>query len=367
MSVMIETAPAVIAAEQSVLTNAKDLVVVNPLEHSKWDGLLGHHSSASFFYSTAWARVLHETYGHKPVYICRFHGGQLTQSLPVMEVSSPFTGRRGVSLPFSDFCSPLTSEREDMQPLYEFATKYGRERNWRHLECRGGAGHTWPASRSSVGFFGHNIALADGETALFKKLDAAVRRGVRKAQQQGVRIEFSNDRSSVVTFYELHCRTRRRQGVPPQSFRFFENIARHVIEAGKGFVCVARSGEQPLAAAVFFHQGSRALFKFGASDRGLQHMRANNLLMWEAIKYCLGQGFANLHLGRTSLANEGLRRFKLGFGAVEDRIEYAKYDLHRNAFISDVDRATGTMNRVFRRLPLPLLRLSGKMLYRHLS
>ncbi len=364
---MIETASSVIAPAQTVLSHAKDLVVVNPLEHSKWDALLADHPEAHVFHGTAWARVLHETYGHKSVCICRFRGGQLKQLLPLMEVSSPLTGRRGVSLPFSDFCSPLTSDTGDLGPLYEYATKCGRERNWRYIECRGGAGQTWPGSKSSLAFFGHNIALAGGETALFKQLDAAVRRGVRKAQQQGVRIEFSNDRSSVATFYELHCRTRRRHGVPPQSFRFFENIARHVIETGQGFVAVARLGEQPLAAAVFLHQGSRALFKFGASDRGLQHLRANNLLMWEAIKHCFQKGFANLHLGRTSLDNEGLRRFKLGFGAVEERIDYTKYDLRRSAFITDVDRAAGTINSVFRCLPLPLLRLSGKILYRHLS
>ncbi len=367
MSVMIETAPVVISAEQSVLSSAKELVVVNPLEDPKWDAQLAAHADASFFHSSAWARVLQETYGHKPVYVCRFRGSQLKQLLPMMEVFSPLTGRRGVSLPFSDFCSPLTSDGLDLRALYEFAIHHGRERNWRYLECRGGTGQSWPGSKPSLAFFGHNIPLAGGEVALFKQLDAAVRRGVRKAQQQGVRIEFSNNSSAVETFYELHCRTRRRQGVPPQSFRFFQNIARHVIEAGEGFVGVARSGEQALAGAVFFCQGSHALFKFGASDRGLQHLRANNLLMWEAIKYCSVKGFANLNLGRTSLSNEGLRRFKLGFGATEEKIEYAKYDLKRNAFVSDVDRASGSLNSVFRQLPLPLLRLAGKMLYHHLS
>jgi len=49
-------------------------------------------------------RVLRETYGHVPLYAARFAGGQLEGLLPLMEVSSPFTGRRGVSLPFTDFC-----------------------------------------------------------------------------------------------------------------------------------------------------------------------------------------------------------------------------------------------------------------------
>jgi hypothetical protein len=98
-----------------------------------------------------------------------------------------------------------------------------------------------------------------------------------------------------------------------------------------------------------------------------QHLRPNNLMMWEAMKHYSEMGFTDLHLGRTSLHNEGLRRFKLGFGAVEERIEYTKHELRRDAFVTDVDRASGPLNTVFRRLPPSLLCLAGRILYRHLS
>ena len=90
-------------------------------------------------------------------------------------------------------------------------------------------------------------------------------------------------------------------------------------------------------------------------------------MMWNAIKRYAEHGFARLHLGRTSLANEGLRRFKLGLGAREERIEYYKYDFLEESFVRDTDRAEGWFNRVFRLLPSPLLRLAGSLLYPHLS
>jgi len=74
-----------------------------------------------------------------------------------------------------------------------------------------------------------------------------------------------------------------------------------------------------------------------------------------------------LHLGRTSLANEGLRRFKLSLGASEEAVRYCRYDFSSKRFVSDVDRAEGWFNPVFARLPLPLLRLTGRILYPHLS
>jgi hypothetical protein len=67
------------------------------------------------------------------------------------------------------------------------------------------------------------------------------------------------------------------------------------------------------------------------------------------------------------LANEGLRRFKLSLGASEETVRYCRYVFSSGRFVSDVDRAEGWFNQVFGRLPLPLLRLAGQILYPHLS
>ena len=114
-----------------------------------------------------------------------------------------------------------------------------------------------------------------------------------------------------------------------------------------------------MAAAVFLHQGRQALYKFGASDYGFQHLRPNNLVMWEGIRQCAARGCGRLHFGRTSLANEGLRRFKLGFGAREEEIKYCKYDFRAGRFVTDVDRAEGWFNRVFRLSAAALVAAGG--------
>ncbi|HLX68630.1 MAG TPA: GNAT family N-acetyltransferase [Verrucomicrobiae bacterium] len=368
MSAVIEIAPPSVRSEQAPINGALESpVVVDPITHPNWDAILADHADASFFHSSAWARVLIDTYGHTPNYFCRFAGGRLKQLLAVMEVTSPLTGRRGVSLPFADFCSPLTSDGEDLHPLYEFAAQHGRERNWRYLECRGAGKQMCADAIPSLAFFGHIILLKDGEEWLFRRMDAGVRRAVRRAQQHGVTVEFCNSSDSIGIYYALHCQTRRRHGVPPQPFCFFENLQRHVIAAGKGVVVIARAENRPIAAAVFLHEGRHALYKFGASELEFQHLRPNNLLMWEAVKHYFHNGFTDLHMGRTSLHNEGLRRFKLGFGAEEERIEYTKHELHRGVFLKDVDRASGPLNNVFRHLPPSLLCLAGRLLYRHLS
>src|SRR5947207_2430121 len=101
------------------------LVPIDPLQYPGWDSLLAAHPGSSFFHSTAWARVLRDAYGHAPAYFCGFANGQLTELLAIAEVSSLWTGRRGVSLPFTDFCRPLKAPGERGGNLYEAAMEYG--------------------------------------------------------------------------------------------------------------------------------------------------------------------------------------------------------------------------------------------------
>ena len=125
--------------------------------------------------------------------------------------------------------------------------------------------------------------------------------------------------------------------------------------------------EVPVAGAVFFHFGKTAIYKFGASHKAFQHLRANNLVMWEAIKWHARRGLGMLDFGRTSLENEGLRRFKLGWGTQERLIDYFRYDQRKAGFVTARDESAGWHNRIFRMLPVPLSRLIGATFYRHVA
>jgi hypothetical protein len=354
------------AMRAPALPRREQTVTLDPLTHPGWDSLVDAHPESSFFHGSAWARVLQETYGHRPLYFCRLENGRLKELLPVMEVSSPWTGRRGVSLPFTDFCPVLTTGDGDGAHLHSTAMEKGRERNWRYLECKSDH-HEWPGSSPALMFYGHVIDLDRSEQTIFKGFPGATRRNLARAESAGLQITFDTSLESMRTFYSLHSLTRRRHGLPPQAFRFFKNIVQYVLGPGHGFIVTARAGNQPVAAAIYFHQGRRAIFKFGASDHAFQHLRPNNLVMWEAIKRYAADGFKSLHLGRTSPANHGLRRYKLGFGAREERIEHCRYDFRKHAFTAERCPAAETFSRVFRCLPLPVLRLAGRMLYPHLS
>lgn len=345
---------------------AGEPVVINPLQYPGWDSLLAAHPEGSFFHGTAWARVLHEAYSHRPAYLGVIADGRILGLLPVMEVNSPLTGRRGVSLPFTDHCPVLASEAIEAAHLFADCLHYGRTRGWRSVECRGMV-EGLPDAKPSLSFYSHKINLIQGETRLWAGFKSRVRTPIRRAQEAGVRIDFETGPEAVDAYYSLHCRTRRKHGLPPQPFSFFQNIQQHALARENGWVALARWRGKVVAAGIFVHLGKRAIHKFGASDPAYQHLSANHLLMWDTIRRYCSAGFESLDLGRTSMGHEGLRQFKQGFGPEERQISYCKYNYRANAFVVDRDQVEGWFNSVFRRLPMPLLRWAGKMLYPHLS
>lgn len=338
---------------------------VNPLEDSGWDARLANLPGATFFHSSAWARVLHETYRFRPAYFILKHEDTVRALVPLMEVNSWLTGRRGVSLPFTDECTPLGEEPAAVRRLFREIAAYGALRGWKYWELRGGISAI--GAQPSVSFHGHHLSLAAEPQALLARCDSAVRWAVRKAEQSPLAVSIGHDLGSVRAFHQLVCQTRRRHGLPPQPFKFFENIHRNVLERGHGCVVLARLGDTAAAGSMFFHFGKTVLLKFSASDAVFHHFCPNNLVMWRAIAHHARAGFELLDFGRTSLENKGLRHYKLGWGVTEHRVDYARYHCPTGQFVRSRDDSSGWQNSIFRCLPSFVSRPIGAAAYRHVA
>jgi lipid II:glycine glycyltransferase (peptidoglycan interpeptide bridge formation enzyme) len=134
-----------------------------------------------------------------------------------------------------------------------------------------------------------------------------------------------------------------------------------------GFIVLASFRGTAIAANVYFNFGDQILYKYGASDRAFQHLRASNLVIWEAIKWGCDHGYKTLCFGRTEPENEGLRQFKAGWGARERLIKYYRYDLRKGAFIKAPHIVRPSHRKIFGKLPIPILKLLGSVLYRHMG
>jgi len=340
--------------------------VVSPGDVPEWDRTIGTFPNASFFHSSAWAEVLRETYGFRPRYFIRGPLDAPKALFPVMEVDSLLTGKRGVSLPFSDRCDPLFHDPQDARELWKEVVDHAHSHAWKHIEVRGEMAGFLEA-HASTEFYGHILDLDRSEEEIRKTVEPSVRRAIRKAELAGLTTEVSQTLEATIAFYRLLGLARRRHGVPLQPLRFFRQIHRSILSKNLGCVALVRRGKVPIAGAMYLYRGKTVVYKFGGSDHAYQHLRGNNLAMWEAIGWHLRRGFTQMDFGRTSLQNEGLRSFKRSWGTVESRLEYYRYGIANARWTRVPDASANRLAPLFRSLPLSLSRLVGSLLYRHIA
>lgn len=339
---------------------------IDPLAGGEWDAQVMARSDHSVFHRSAWAMVLADAYGHRPFYLKIRVGGGVAALVPLMEVWSPVTGRRGVSLPFADFAGPLWMGAGQEVAVLQVLQDVASERKWRHLELRGGS--VPPAlARPFRTYHSHELDLSCGIPRLAQRLPVGTRRSIHKAEHSGLTITIGRDADAMRAFYQLHSRTRRRHGLPPQPFVFFQAIGRHLIQPGMGVVVLAHRAGTAVAGAVFFHSGGRAIYKFGASDKDHWGLRPNHRVMWHAIQYLAETGCQTLHFGRTSNDNAGLIRFKQSWAGTARTLDYARYQTDKLAWITDANPPAESLPLIFGHLPLTLNRIAGRLIYPHLD
>ncbi|MES2474686.1 MAG: GNAT family N-acetyltransferase [Verrucomicrobiota bacterium] len=350
----------------SRLPNGVSLERIDPLSGDRWDKDIINHPNLTIFHRSAWARVLNETYGHQPYYL-KFISSEGSQTwVPLMEVDSRLTGRRGVCLPFADFAGPLWSSAVDPESVYQSLQQFAKEQKWKRLDIR----HTEVSPHGAqpfISYDGHVLDLRQREDELERRLDTAVRRAIRKAARAGLEISIKTDAESTAAFYQLHCQTRRRHGLPPQPFRFFSSIQRNLLSQGLGEIVLATLHGKPIAGAVFLRSAGRAIYKFGASDPAHWETRPNQWVMWHGIKHLIANGCSELHFGRTSRGDEGLSRFKRSWGCESSELNYFRHDIRRNCWLSGAQSNSESHPLLFGWLPLALNRIAGQLIYPHLD
>lgn len=317
--------------------------------------------SATIFHHPAWQKTIAKAYGFKPGYIMFDEQSSANASyvLPVMQVKRHVW----VSLPFTDYCMPSTGSAYSAIDLRDTLNQLRKNLCARTMEIR------WPLPAGENAFLGesfywHKTALSPDPDSVFKRFKRTqVQQCINKAEKDGVMVRKGTSWEYVMLFYRLHLQTRRRLGVPIQPLRYFRSMWKNIIDQDLGYILLAYQGEQLLAGAVFLHWKHTLTYKYSASDDRFWKLRANNLMLWYAIRWGCENGYQVFDWGRTDLEDEGLRDFKLGWGSEEQMLQYTILADHPPRLASR-GRLRKAMKIIIQHSPLFVCRIMGELLYR---
>lgn len=336
------------------------------LDSHAWRTFVAAMPEATPFHHPAWSTMIARSYGFEAFALALrgpVEADGYVAGLPVIVLRHPVTRRRRwSSLPFTDVCPALVRPADAPLLAGELERRRIRE-GVRDIAVSGPLPGV--PSITSRGRLNHVLALDPDPLVVERRFRASVRRNVRTARASGLQLRRAATESDMVdVFYRLQLMTRRRLGLPAQPRRFFRRLWRDVVSPGLGHLTIVEMGGTPVAAGAFLTWNGVTIYKYGASDPSAWRLRPNNLLFAEEIAEACRTGCSTFHFGRTDVDDEGLRRFKLGWGAEETPLQTTWFGATR---YHERSAPPPMLRALIRRSPLIVSRTIGSALYRYVA
>lgn len=326
----------------------------------KWIETVRNNETTSIFHHPAWFAILSKSYG-LDVRIVGSSESSVSGPQSSVEGGIPFVvkGKKYISLPFSDYVSLLNTKEENdsiisgiikSNPKVEIEIRDKYEGNGFESKLIG---------------YKHSLLLTNSEDEIFNSFKKTqVQQPIQKAQRDGLSVSTNTNYESVIQFYNLHLLTRKKLGVPIQPKKYFYHLWNEIINKGMGYVVSVKLNDKMISSGVFIGINKILTYKFSASHPDYLKYRPNNLMLWTAIQEAKKRGFEIFDFGRTDLETEGLRKFKLGWGTIEEPLYYSYYpkapDDSKFKFIKD-----RIVVPIIRNSPKFVCRWSGELLYKY--
>jgi len=163
------------------------------------------------------------------------------------------------------------------------------------------------------------IDLTPSEEDLLKNFKPKTRYNIRLAQKKGVKVVEDNSREAFEKYIELTRKTIERQHFYAHTEKYhrlmWETLHKEMVKKGEKPIArllVAKHKGEIISAWIVFVWRDFLYYPYGASSDKYKNIMANNLIMWEAIRYGKSLGLKTFDLwGREP--GKGFTRFKEGY------------------------------------------------------
>jgi CelD/BcsL family acetyltransferase involved in cellulose biosynthesis len=307
------------------------IIELDPQTDPRWETLMKHLPASVIYQHPAWLGVLEEAYGYTPMHLaCEDRTGALRGALPLFSRWGLRTGRLCFST--TPEAAPLADDEQVQVMLIQAAIERSRKEQATRFQF---------LTRSTIfdqrvdGVVGvpdeetYELALPEQLDQL--RLDATIRRAIKKATRSGVQIRPAETMRDLRAWYTLYLQTTRRLVILPQPYRVFELAWQRLQPQGGLQLLLAEqveAGHRRLLAGFLFLQWKQTMTYLMAGWRWEdQALRPNDLLHWHAIQNACEKGLRCYDFGTVNTGNQGLAQYKTKWGAQAKMIYKYSYPL----------------------------------------
>jgi FemAB-related protein (PEP-CTERM system-associated) len=315
-------------------------------------------------HSHEWAAIIHQAYGHEPLYLAADDGEGGTGLLPAFVIRRPFFGTTVTSMPFLDGGGPCSSSTEIATGLVEALIGEARRvgASTAEIRCNRRLDIPWKPAEHKVNM---TLPLTADAGELWTHFDRGVRNQLRKATRSGLSVDFGGA-EQLDAFYAIFAIRMRELGSPVHDRAFFRAILHEF--GGHARVAVVRKDSAPVGALLALGFRDTLTVPWASCLRPSLTLCSNMLLYWETIRTACADGFRRFDFGRSSRGS-GTYHFKRQWGAIESPLYWYTIPIHgRTRTLSNDDGRVATcLTKAWRHLPLTITRGVGPRIRRYLT
>ncbi len=127
------------------------------------------------------------------------------------------------------------------------------------------------------------LDLSPDEDALLAAMDKDTRWSVRQGPKRGVSVREVRDEAGLRAFYDLYALTGRRADFITRTWEYYQSVWRALLDARLATLRLAYVDGGPVAGAMTWRCGERAVYQTGATNDAARKSHAAYALLWECI------------------------------------------------------------------------------------
>ena len=156
------------------------------------------------------------------------------------------------------------------------------------------------------------IDLTPSEEDLMKSFHSKTRYNIRLAERNGVIVKEDDSEKAFEKYLDLTRETVTRQGFYAHTEKYHRLMWKILKKAGIAHLLTARYKNEIITTWILFSWKDFLYYPYGASTEKYKNVMANNLIMWESIKFGKKLGLTTFDLwGREE--GKGFKKFKEGY------------------------------------------------------
>lgn len=331
-----------------------------------WDSFVLAHADGTFCHRAGWKQVVEKGAGQRCPFMLARESGEIVGVLPLSIKKHPLFGRALVSTMFCVYGGVLAKSEKAAEALVEAAWQLAERQKLPILELRSLKGRFkkadgWTGASQSATFIGDLAASDEAQLLAIPRKQRAV---VRKSLKNDLVTDWQGD---LDTFYDLYAQNVLTHGTPVFPKKLFAELLTTFGSDVEIQITRTSSGETVAGLMSFYHNGTVMPYYAGGTQAA-RPLAAHDHMYFQLMLHARERGCRRFDFGRSRI-DSGPYRFKKNWGFTPRVLEY-EYRLAPGEKAPNMSQQSGafaTLSKIWTKLPLPLSKLLGPPLARHLG